>query len=141
MTVLARTSSNLTDQPPRQGRDAKENVAESAQDYIKKGVLFQPHHPWTVLRGGAAQQHTATASASSVPGCIGLHCHSGRNECLEAQSTSTKSVSHTPNANSLSLNDMLKVVATVFQQIMAELNGAESEDDRIVAITKTVLNS
>jgi hypothetical protein len=34
---------------------------------------------------------------------------------------------------------MFKVVATVFQQIMTELNGAESEEDRIVAITKIVL--
>jgi hypothetical protein len=33
---------------------------------------------------------------------------------------------------------MLKVVATIFQQIMRELNGAESEGDRTVAITETV---
>jgi hypothetical protein len=39
-----------------QGKDAKEKVAESAQDYIGKGVLFQPHHPRTTLRGGATQQ-------------------------------------------------------------------------------------
>jgi hypothetical protein len=34
---------------------------------------------------------------------------------------------------------MLKVVATVFQQIMTQLNRAESEQDRRVAITKIVL--
>jgi hypothetical protein len=45
----------------------------------------------------------------------------------------------TPNVNGSSLNDMLKVVTTVFQQIMTECYGAESEDDRIVAITKIVL--
>jgi hypothetical protein len=81
---------------PCQGRDAKEKVTESTQDYTVKG-LFQPHHPWTGLRGGAAQQHTATAAASSIPSCTGLPHHSGRNECLtslEAQpTTSTKSVS------------------------------------------------
>jgi hypothetical protein len=32
-----------------------------------------------------------------------------------------------PNANNSSLNDMFKVVAKIFQQIMTELNGAESE--------------
>jgi hypothetical protein len=31
------------------------------------------------------------------------------------------------------------VVATVFQQIMTELNGAEPEEDRVIAITKIVL--
>jgi uncharacterized tellurite resistance protein B-like protein len=36
-------------------------------------------------------------------------------------------------------NDMFTVIATIFQQIMTELNGAESEEDRIMAITKIVL--
>jgi hypothetical protein len=31
---------------------------------------------------------------------------------------------------------MFTGVATIFQQIMIELNGAESEEDRIMAITK-----
>jgi hypothetical protein len=81
---------------PRQGQDPKEKVAENAQGCIGKGVYFHPHHPWTVLCGGTAQQHTATAAALSIPTCTGLPCHSGRNECpasLEAQPTSTKSVS------------------------------------------------
>jgi hypothetical protein len=34
---------------------------------------------------------------------------------------------------------MFTVVATVFRQIMTELNGAESEEVRIVIITKFVL--
>jgi hypothetical protein len=33
----------------------------------------------------------------------------------------------------------LKVVGTVFQQFVTELNGAESEEDRIMAMTKIVL--
>jgi hypothetical protein len=44
-----------------------------------------------------------------------------------------------PNVKNVSLNDMFKVVATVFQKIMTELNAAEAEEDRIVAFTKIVL--
>jgi hypothetical protein len=44
-----------------------------------------------------------------------------------------------PNANSSSVNNMFKVVATIFQQIMTELNGNESEEDRIMVIAKIVL--
>jgi hypothetical protein len=33
---------------------------------------------------------------------------------------------------------MFTVAATICQQIMTELNGAESEEDRIMAITKIV---
>jgi hypothetical protein len=43
------------------------------------------------------------------------------------------------NVNSLSLDKMLNVVATVVQQIMTECNGAVSEA-KILAITKIVLN-
>jgi hypothetical protein len=38
----------------------------------------------------------------------------------------------------LSLN-MFDIVAAIFHQIMTELTGAETEEDRIVAITKIVL--
>jgi hypothetical protein len=34
---------------------------------------------------------------------------------------------------------MFTVVATIFQQIMTELNGAESEEEKIVVITRIVL--
>jgi cytoskeletal protein RodZ len=44
-----------------------------------------------------------------------------------------------PNANSSSVNDLFTVVGMIFQQIMTELNGAESEEDRIMAITKILL--
>jgi hypothetical protein len=104
-----------------QGRDVKEKIAESAQDYNGKGVLFQPHHPRTILRGGAMQQHKTAAAAASASAALSLFCHSGRNECpssFEAQPTpSTKSV-QAPNGNSSSVNDMFKVVTTMFQQIM-----------------------
>jgi hypothetical protein len=42
------------------------------------------------------------------------------------------------NANSSSVKDMSAVFTTIFRQIMTELNGAESEEDKIVAITKIV---
>jgi hypothetical protein len=44
-----------------------------------------------------------------------------------------------PNANSSSLDDMFTAVSTMFQQIMTELSGVESEEDRIMTITKIVL--
>jgi hypothetical protein len=47
----------------RHGRDTKEEIAERTQGYNGKGVLFQPHHPRTILRC-AMHQHTATAAAS-----------------------------------------------------------------------------
>jgi hypothetical protein len=34
---------------------------------------------------------------------------------------------------------MFSVVATIYQQIITELSGAELEETRIMAITKTVL--
>jgi hypothetical protein len=43
------------------------------------------------------------------------------------------------NVNSASLNNMFRV-ATAVQQIMAELSGAVSEEDKIAAIARIVLN-
>jgi hypothetical protein len=45
----------------------------------------------------------------------------------------------TQNVNSQTLDNMLRVV-TVVQQIMTEFNGAVSEQEKIVAITKIFLN-
>jgi hypothetical protein len=101
-------------------------VEESAHDCNWKGVLVQPHCPRAILRGGVTQQHTATAVASAAVSCT------GRPPSLEAQPASTKAVSS-------SLSDMSTVVSTIFQQIITELSAAESEEDRIMAITKTVL--
>jgi hypothetical protein len=44
-----------------------------------------------------------------------------------------------PTINSQPLDNMLRVVTTV-QQIMTEFNSVVSEEDKIVAITKIVLN-
>jgi hypothetical protein len=45
----------------------------------------------------------------------------------------------TPDVNSLPLDNMFRVVSVV-QQIMTEFNGAASEEAKIMAITKIVLN-
>jgi hypothetical protein len=87
------------------------------------------------------QQHTERAAVSATLSCPGLLHHCGRNECphsTEAQPTSTKLI-QANNANSSSLNDMFEVVTLIFQQIMTELNGAKSQVNRIMAITKIVL--
>jgi hypothetical protein len=52
-----------------------------------------------------------------------------------AERTKSRSVS---SVNS-SISDMFKV-ATVVQQIMTKINGAVSEEDKIAAITKIVIN-
>jgi hypothetical protein len=44
-----------------------------------------------------------------------------------------------PNANGSSLNDKFTAVAAILQQIMTQLSGAESEEDRTKTITKIVL--
>ncbi|XP_033608254.1 uncharacterized protein LOC117282488 [Cryptotermes secundus] len=83
---------------------------------------------------GCPQQcYTATAAASATLSCTSLPHHSGRNKFPLLRHNQT------PNVNSMSLTDMFKVVATIFQQIMIELNGAESEEDGIMAILKFVL--
>jgi hypothetical protein len=55
------------------------------------------------------------------------------------QRTTGQSV-QAPNANSSSLDKMLKAVVTVVQQIMTESNGAVLEEGKILAITRIVLN-
>jgi hypothetical protein len=121
----------------------KRKSQRAPKAYIGKGVLFQLDHRWTVLRGGGAQQHTATAAALPVPDCTVLPATLGEMSAPPPlrhiqQQLLSQSV-QAPNVNSSSLNNMFKVVATVFQQIMTELNGAESEEDRMVAIRKIVL--
>jgi hypothetical protein len=58
---------------------------------------------------------------------------------LEAQPITSRKSAQAPNVNNSSLKYMLKVVAKVFQQITTELNGSASEENRIMAVTKTVL--
>jgi hypothetical protein len=128
---------------PRQGRDAKEEVAESAQVYIGNNFLFQPHYPWTVLHGGAAQHQTATAAASYVSVCTGLPRHSERNErpaSLEVQpTTSTKSVTSDSYCKQFISERHVQSIHNGISVDVADCNGTESEEDRVLAITKIVL--
>jgi hypothetical protein len=57
----------------------------------------------------------------------------------QEQQTTGQSV-RAPNVNSLPLDNMLRVVATVVVQIMTEFNGAVLKEAKIVAITKIVIN-
>jgi hypothetical protein len=80
--------------------------------------------------------------AFSAPGFTDMRRHSGKNECpaaLEAQPTSTSQSVQTPNVKSSSLRDIFKVVAKLFQQIVTESSAAESEQGRIVTVTKILL--
>jgi hypothetical protein len=75
---------------------------------------------------------TAQACTATV-GEMGAQLPLRHNQQVPAQSIQT------PNVKSSSQKDMFDVVTTAFQQIMTELNGADSHEERIVAITKIVL--
>jgi hypothetical protein len=45
-----------------------------------------------------------------------------------------------PNVNSLPLDTSMLRIVTVAQQFVTEFNGAVSEEDKTVAITKIILN-
>jgi hypothetical protein len=97
----------------RQGRQAKEKVGESAS-HPTPGLSFA-----AMLRSNTQQQQ------QPQPPSVAQACAPS----LEAQAMRTKSMSwvQAPNANSSSLNDKSTVVATAFQQIITDRNGAESE--------------
>jgi hypothetical protein len=77
-----------------------------------------------------------------IQNCTVMPRHSVRNwgsaPPAAASPTGDRTVSSGPNINSSSLNDMHKI-ATVVQQIVTGLNGAVSEEDKIVAVTKFIL--
>jgi hypothetical protein len=102
-----------------QGRDAKENVADCAQDYDGKDVLFQPQHPRTILRGGATQQQQQQQQQPQPPS-VAQACPATVGEMSATlplrhnQQEPNQSV-QSPNANISSLHDIFTVVATVLQ--------------------------
>jgi hypothetical protein len=84
--------------------------------------------------------NTTTVAASAALCSIDLPHHSGRNKCPHPRSTTnntTKSV-QSSSARSSSMN-MFKAFKTTFQQILTELDGDMSGEDRIVTITEIVL--
>jgi hypothetical protein len=100
-------------------------------NFTTPGVSFA-----AVLRGGAAQQQP---QARQVPGIT--HPHAGAKVSTPApgdQQKADQSV-RAPTVSSQTLDNILRVV-TVVQQIMTEINGAVSEEEKILTITNIVLN-
>jgi hypothetical protein len=100
-------------------------------NYVTSGVFFV-----AALRNNAGHQQQPTPSQTPET--------SPRAEIK--QSTSAPGKQHkrgqsvlAPSVNGQPLDNILRVV-TVVQQIMTEFRGAISEKDKIVAITKIVLN-
>jgi hypothetical protein len=89
------------------------------------------------LRGSAAQQQQQPQARQSPvadpPAGVNLSTPASGRPQNAGQSVRAPTVSSQP------LDNMLRVVTAV-QQIMTEFNGAVSEEDKIVAITKIVLN-
>jgi hypothetical protein len=94
------------------------------------GVSFS-----AALRGSTAQQQPQARQVpvADSPAEVKLRSPASGQQLKTGQSVWARTV------NSQSLDNMLRVV-TVVQQIMTEVNGAVSEEDKIVAITKIVLN-
>jgi hypothetical protein len=87
------------------------------------------------LRGKAEEQQQPAAQQRVVAAPSALE---PRISAPSPQQPAGQSV-RARNVNSEPLDNMLRVV-TVVKQIMTEFNGAVSEEDKIVVITKFVLN-
>jgi hypothetical protein len=102
-------------------RHAKEEMRkrklQSVPDYNEKGVLFQPHHPKTIFCGSATMQHMQEQQpqpisvAQACPTTVGKKVPP---PLKHNQLVSNQSVLAPNNANSLSVNNMFKVVTTIF---------------------------
>jgi hypothetical protein len=121
---------------PRKGckRESSRGRPRLQQERCSLPTTSSQDYPWRWCC--AEQQYTARAAASATFICTALYplpwCTSN-NKYQPSQSVDA------PNATISSLNDMFKVVKTIFQQIMTELICAKSEEDRIMAITRIVL--
>jgi hypothetical protein len=124
----------------REGGTPEEEVPEGTQNHNGKSVLFRPHHPRRLLRGGTPRQRSPAAGAAttSKPGSGGFTQNVKQNVPAPALQQTTGQSVQASNVSSQPFDNMLKVV-TVVQQIMTEVSGALSEEEKIVAITKIVL--
>jgi hypothetical protein len=84
------------------------------------------------LRGNSEHKNRPHLHQDSVAGLV------GRETLKDEQRQERSQSGRDPNVNTLSSDDMLKA-SFVVQQIMAEFKNAESEQSRIMAITKIVL--
>jgi hypothetical protein len=133
------TSRQLSRLQARERGAAEEEISENSQNYNGNGVPLKRTTPgvsFASLRGSTHQQHQPQAlqapttgqpatEKKSVPAPAEPQ-RSGQSVCGQ-------------NVNSQHLDSMMRVV-TVIQQIMTEYSGAVSEEDKIMAITKIVLN-
>jgi hypothetical protein len=102
-----------------------------SSNLTRPGVSFA-----AVLQGSTAQQQQPQARQVPVansPAGVKLSTLASGEQQKAGQSV------RAPTVNSQPLDNMLRVVTAV-QQIMTEFNGAVSEEDKIVAITKIALN-
>jgi hypothetical protein len=116
--------------------DAQKEFAENTQDNNGKGVLqVCPRR-----RSEATQQQQRPQARQVAVAGPATMKPMGLAPSREHEQQATSQSVGAPNVNSLPLDNMLKVVVTVVQQILTEFNGALSEEAKIVAVTKIVLN-
>jgi hypothetical protein len=123
----------------REGGAPEKEVTEGTQDHNGKGVLSALTTPGVSF---AASFRSSTdqqcPQARQVP-AAGQTRPEKQSVPTPAPHEKTGQSVQTPHVNSQPLDNMLRVV-TVVEQIMTEFNAAVSEEDKIVAITKIVLN-
>jgi hypothetical protein len=86
------------------------------------------------LRGSAEQQQQP--QANQVP----VISTRSRDKTYADPNTAARNRSVSSGSKCSQTLDNMLIVVTVVQQIMTDFNGAVSEEDKIVAITKIVLN-
>jgi hypothetical protein len=112
-----------------EGRDAEEVTENLHQWFKRKVLLLEVRQPRCPLRRCAERQYAAAAlcPTRTTTTDSGLEDDDlASRAATAAYREATRTVSPSPQVNSSSLADMLKV-ATVVQQIMTEINGAVSE--------------
>jgi hypothetical protein len=123
----------------REGGDAEKEVTKNTQGYNTKDVL-KSRHLRCVLRSSIEQQYRPQTHQMAVASPAMMEPRVRVPLQQHEQQETGQSVGG-PNVNSLHLkNSILRIVAAV-QQFMTEFNGAVSEEEKIVAITKKNLKS
>jgi hypothetical protein len=125
---------------PDNYRDCRHAKDMQNEDYNGKGALFQPHHSKHVLRGEAPRQDRGTVAASDTSGGSARSRHNGTQAPCIPTPTQTACNRSVSSGRCLSLEKVLRVVTTVVQHIMTELDGAVLKEAKTVTITKIVLN-
>jgi hypothetical protein len=143
MNNLIRPHTGDADMPRRNYKDRK-CKKKSKHGIKRQNICQQLRSPRTVLRSGTTQQCNTTIPAK--PGRTATTSSEHREKQMSPPTQQQKSPpkpGQSVQATNINVNrstvDMFKVV-TVVQQIMTELNGAVSEEEKIMSVTKIVLN-